>query len=245
MRKLFFLFIIASAALSAEGGAFHSRLKDHYQIGVQEYLILEDNTVWQLHLCNERERTWGEWFAGQEPPQATPGTTYKPQNWEILTPLTGQITDMPLSEGSKKGYLLHNPETGEYAYASKCNLIAFLGDIAKTNRRAGYEKGLAEGQSTSQNEAYSSGYKKGYDTGYGAAVKEIKSEKFLTVTSLSSNIITLSNGKRYEVLTSDWYKCSGVKVEHKVKIEESNNYFYPYLLSNLNLGTKVQARLLS
>ncbi|MCH9613609.1 MAG: hypothetical protein SP1CHLAM54_06140 [Chlamydiia bacterium] len=128
-----------------------SHLCLNHVVDGEVYFMCDDNTFWEVYRVDEREQTWGEWFAGTRPPQVTPGTLDNPEDWALCD--TVQVYPIRWygagGEETHCRYAIHNIYRDTVAFLRPLDLKTLLNTVSDQAHKDGKKEGKKDSQKES------------------------------------------------------------------------------------------------
>lgn len=136
---------------------------------VDDVIVLDDKTIWQLHLFEKQGRSFSQWWRGEEIDQPDEPFISSLSDWNLFDEIAvhhSVVGDQELAEKygvsqrEQELYLVENHTSGKVAYATEVpfkNLLNMLYEHAENERKRGYSEGYAAGKSAGHQEGYREG----------------------------------------------------------------------------------------
>ncbi len=143
-----------------------------------DFLILENNSVWKLHLIDQNSQTWSEWWQGTEIDQPDEMFISSIKDWKNNDRIRihqAELDNLDIHQKYKvvkplrKIFFLENKSRGKAAYASSVSLKDFIEisqEEAEKKIKSAYSQGHSDGYWSGHRDGKQQSYQDGYQQGY-------------------------------------------------------------------------------
>jgi len=175
MQKFFpFLLLILSffiKTVSANSNEEHRYIQQLVTISDSTFIILNDNSIWEMFPINPRSRTWKEWWNGSQI-NIEEEFLWKKDDWKPFDRIfiaQNDLDDLVITkiqtDDKKKirlsDYVLENSDSKKIAFTKPTKLIELVNNLLTYSENR-YFKGYNTGRGIGYQIGYKEGCKKGH-----------------------------------------------------------------------------------